>query len=78
MQAKILADAMKRAESWPQQAQQELAHIALEIDAALNGGLYPATPEELAGIDRRLRAAEAGRVATPAETAAVFAQHRRA
>jgi len=34
MTAKILTDAMKRVETWPEAAQRELATIALEIDAA--------------------------------------------
>lgn len=68
---------MARVETWPEEAQEELAAIALEIDARLKGGLYQATPEELAGIDRGLRAADEGRFATDEEVAAVFAKHRR-
>jgi len=78
MTAKLLPDAMKRVETWPEAAQEELAEIALEIDAALKGGMYHATPEELAGIDRGLRAADAGRFATRDDVAAVLAKHRRA
>jgi predicted transcriptional regulator len=78
MTAKLLTDAMKRVETWPEAAQEELAEIALEIDAALKGGIYRATPEELAGIDRGLRAADAGRFATPDDVEAVSAKHRRA
>jgi predicted transcriptional regulator len=78
MAVKLLADAMKRVETWPETAQQELAEIALEIDAALRGGVYHATPEELAAVDRGLLAADAGRFASPAEVAAVFVKHRRA
>lgn len=76
MTAKVLTDAMKRVETWPEEAQEELAGIALEIDAALRGGAYPATPEELAGIDRGLQAAGDGRFAEPDEVAAAFAKHR--
>ncbi len=61
MTAKVLTDAMRRVETWPEEAQEELAGIALEIDAALKGGVYHATPEELVGIDRGLLAADAGR-----------------
>jgi hypothetical protein len=77
MTAKALKEAMQRVESWPQEAQEELAEIALEIDARLKGGKYHATPEELAGIDRGLKAAREGRFATDAEVEAVFAKHRR-
>jgi hypothetical protein len=52
MTAKVLKDVMERVETWPKEAQEELAEIALEIDAGLQGGVYHATPEELAGIDR--------------------------
>lgn len=39
-------------------------------------GVYHATPEELAGIDRGLDDARAGRFAADAEVAAVFAKYR--
>ncbi len=77
MTAKVLKEAMERVETWPQEAQEELADIALEIDAALKGRTYRATAEELAGIDRGLEAAREGRFATDEEIAAVFAKHRR-
>ncbi len=76
MTAKVLTDAMQRVETWPEAAQEELAGIALEIDAALKGGIYHATPEELAGIDRGLMAADAGRFAVPDDVASVFTRHR--
>jgi hypothetical protein len=78
MTTKSLKEAMQRVDSWPQEAQEELAEIAFEIDARLKGGKYHATPEELAGIDRGLTAAREGRFATDAEVEAVFAKHRRA
>lgn len=69
---------MRRAETWPETAQEELAAIALEIDATLTGGKYRATSEEVAGIDRGLKAAEEGRFATDEQVEAVFVKHRRA
>jgi predicted transcriptional regulator len=78
MTAKILKEAMQRAESWPQEAQEELAELAVEIDAGLKGRKYHAMPDELAGIDRGLKAAGEGRFATDEEIEAVFAKHRRA
>jgi hypothetical protein len=57
MTVKLLKEAMQRAESWPQEAQEELAERASEIDARLKGGKYRATLDELAGIDRGLKAA---------------------
>lgn len=78
MTAKVLKEAMERVETWPEEAQEELAAIALEIDASLKGGVYHATSEELAGIDRGLEAAREGRFATEKEVATVLAKHRRA
>jgi predicted transcriptional regulator len=78
MTTKALKDAIQRAEAWPEEAQEELAEIALQMDAGLRGGTYRATAEELAGIDRGLRAAREGRFATDEEVEAVLAKHRRA
>jgi predicted transcriptional regulator len=78
MTAKALKDVLARAQSWPEHAQAELAAIALEIEAELAGDKYHASPEELAGIDRGLKAAREGRFASGAEVEAVFAKHRRA
>jgi hypothetical protein len=76
MTAKALQDALKRVETWPEEAQQELAEIALEIDAGLSGGAYLATPIELRGIDRGLKAAREGRFAGDADVKAVLRKHR--
>jgi hypothetical protein len=78
MTAKVLKEALQRVESWPVEAQEELAEIALEIDAGLKGGAYHATPQELEGIDRGLTASREGRFATSADVEAVLAKHRRA
>ncbi len=77
MASKALEEAMRRAETWPAEAQEELAEIALEIDASLRGGTYHATLEELEGIDRGLKAAREARFATDEEVEAVIAKHRR-
>ena len=77
MASKALEDTMRRAETWPAEAQEELAEIALELDASLRGGTYRATLEELEGIDRGLKAAREGRFATDEEVEAVIAKHRR-
>jgi predicted transcriptional regulator len=78
MTAKVLKEVLERVETWPEEAQEELAEIAREIDAGLKGGTYLATAEELAGIDRGLKAAEEGRFATDEQVEAVLAKHRRA
>ena len=76
MTTKILLDALRRVETWPEQAQVELAEIALEIEASLATGTYHATPKELAGIDRGLKAARKGRFATDDQVKQVFQKLR--
>ena len=56
----------------------ELAAGAGEIEAGLTVGTYHPTAAELAGIDRGLADARAGRFATAKQVAAVFARYRRA
>jgi predicted transcriptional regulator len=76
MTAKLLKDVLERVEKWPEDAQTELAQIALEIDADLRSGKYQATPAELDGIDRGLKAAREGRFATDDRVDRVFEKHR--
>lgn len=76
MKTPKLTEALERIESWPAHAQDELAEFALELDAGLNDGEYQPTPEELAGIDRGLRAAAEGRFASEREVEAAFAKFR--
>ena len=78
MTAQALRDLMGRIESWPVEPQEELAAIALEIEAELGRGAYHANPTELAGIDRGLKAAREGRFATDQDVEAVFARYRQA
>jgi hypothetical protein len=77
MTAKALKDVMERVESWPKEAQEELAEIAREMETGLLGGTYHASAKEFAGIDRGLRAAREGKFATEEDVEAVFAKHRR-
>jgi hypothetical protein len=76
MATKALKDVIQRAETWPEQAQQELAEIASEIEAELTEERYHATAQELEGIDRGTKAARDGRFATDDEVEATFAKHR--
>jgi predicted transcriptional regulator len=78
MTLRELKEIMQRVEAWPEAAQEELADIALQIEAELKGGVYQTSAEELAGIDRGLKAAREGRFATDEEVEAVFAKYRRA
>lgn len=68
MIAKALKDALQRVEAWPEEAQEQLAEIAREIDAQLAGGVYRATAEELEALDE----AERSGVASEAEVEAAF------
>ena len=76
MTTKKLTDVLRRVDAWPEAAQAELAELALEIDAELNSSKYVATPAELAGIDRGLKAASEGRVAPLEHAERLFDKHR--
>lgn len=76
MKTKQLTEALARVETWPADVQNELAELALELDAGVNGGAYRPTPDELAGIDRGLRAAADGRFASDTQVEAAFAKFR--
>ena len=73
----MLTRALERVEDWPAEAQDRLAEIALDIEADFTGAEYNPTAEELAGIDRGLRAAAEGRFASDQEVEVVFAKLRR-
>jgi predicted transcriptional regulator len=77
MKTKLLSEVLVRVETWPPQAQDELAEIALDIEAGLKDVVYEPSPAELEGIDRGLRDAEQGRFATAEEVEAAFAKFRR-
>lgn len=68
---------LERVPSWPEEDQEELAQVALEIEARRHG-VYHATPDELAAIDEALAAVSRGEIATDDEVEAVFAKYRRA
>lgn len=64
---------LKRVSTWPEERQQELAEVALEIEAEFTRAPYRATRDELNAIDEGL----AGDPASEEEVAAVFAKFRR-
>lgn len=76
MIGKVLQEVLRHVDDWPEEAQVELAEIALEIDARLCSGPYHATPKELEGIDRGLRAAREGYFATDDQVRQVFPKTR--
>lgn len=69
-----LKDVLERLDTWPEEAQRELAEIALEIEASFRGGTYHASPEELQAIDE----ADRSGVATDQQVEAAFRSFRRA
>ena len=69
-----LKEVLKRIASWPQEDQEELAQIALEIEARRHD-VYHATLEELAAIDEALAAVERGEIATDQEVEGVLAKY---
>jgi hypothetical protein len=77
MRSKTLQHVLERVDEWPADLQDALAELALEIDAGLKGGEYVPTPEELAGIDRGLRASDERRFATDEQVEAAFATFER-
>ena len=74
---KVWDDLIRRVQSWPQEAQQELVQVASEIEDSLKAGTYRATPSELLGIDRGLRKAAEGKFVSSAEVEATFAKYSR-
>ena len=71
-----LKNLLSRVTHWSEEDQEELAQVALEIEARRQG-VYPATPEELKAIDEALAAVARGEIATEEEVEAVFAKYRR-
>ncbi len=68
-----LKDLIRRVETWPEEAQEELVRLGLELEAERSTNAYVPTAEELAAIDE----ADASGVATEAEVEAAFARLRR-
>jgi hypothetical protein len=76
--SKKLKELMRRAEHWPEQAQEELAQLGEEIEEVVHTGEYEATREELRAIDEAIAEIERGDVATEDEVRAVFVKFRSA
>ncbi len=72
-----LKDMLSRVEKWSDADQEELAQAAFEIEARRRGAYQP-SPEELAGIDRGLKAASEGRFVAEHEVETAFAKFRKA
>ncbi len=70
-----LQELLDRAKTWPAEAQDELVELGREIEGEVKGE-YHATPEELRGIDRGLKAADEGRFAPVAQIERALAKFR--
>jgi len=68
-----IKNVLDRVPAWPEQRQQELAEIALEIEAEMSGVPYRATDDELQAIDEGL----SGPAASDDEVAAAWQRFRR-
>ena len=77
MSADNLKDLIKRAESWPEAAREELAAVAREIESELQADRYHASAEELRIIDAAVAALDASEHATDDEIRTAFAKFGR-
>ena len=64
---------LERISTWPEERQQQLAELALQIEAEMSDSAYQASEEELRAIDEGL----AGEAASREEVEAAFASFRR-
>ena len=71
-----LKDLLKRVQSWPEAAQDELVALANQIENELQSNDYVATHEELRIIDAAMASIDAGEVASEREIEAAFAKFR--
>jgi hypothetical protein len=71
-----LKDLLKRVQSWPEAAQDELVALANQIESELQSNDYVATHEELRIIDAAMASIDAGEVASEREVEAAFAKFR--
>ena len=74
--ARKLKELVKKAETWPEEAQVELVQVAEEIEHELGTGAYRATPQELKAINESLAQFARGEIATDEEVEAAFAKFR--
>jgi hypothetical protein len=70
-----LKKVLMRAEGWSEQDREELAQVALEIEARRHG-VHHASVEELRAIDEALAAVARNEIATDEEVEAVFSKYR--
>jgi hypothetical protein len=72
---RLLERAVKVARALPEDAQDDIARIILELSGAEDEASVPLTPEEQHAIARSKAAAACGEFATDQEVRAVWAKH---
>ncbi len=73
---RLLEEVISKIRELPEAEQDMAAELVRCPETELQGGVYRATPEELAGVDRGLRAATEGRFARDHEVEETFARSR--
>ena len=71
-----LKNLLKRVQTWPEAAQDELVALANQIENELQGNEYVATREELLVIDAAMASIDAGETASEREIEAAFEKFR--
>ena len=71
-----LKDLLKRVETWPEAAQDELVALANQIESELRSNDYVATREELQVVDAAMASIDAGEIASEREVEAAFGKFR--
>jgi hypothetical protein len=71
-----LKELLKRVQTWPDAAQDELVAIANQIENELRSNDYVATQEELQIIDAAMASLDAGEAASEREIEAAFGKFR--
>ncbi len=73
----IVKEIIGRASHWPEEDQEELAQVALEIELR-RSGVYQASTDELSAIDAAQAGVARGEIASDAEVDTLFGKYRRA
>jgi hypothetical protein len=71
-----LKDLLKRVQTWPEAAQDELVSLANQIESELRSNDYVASQEELQVIDAAMASIDAGEVASASEVEAALGRFR--
>lgn len=71
-----LKQLLKRVQTWPEAAQDELVSLANQIESELRSNDYVATQEELQILDAAIASIDAGEIASEREVEAAFAKFR--